>query len=121
MAPVVVRLMGDEGRLEMNGFVISALPPFVGEAKLMELSPATRDGVSGVFVSERDRCLEGVFGGIAKVTQKATQRQLTKESQKTKKDVEVRDRTRGWLETVGGSPRSLQREKRVFRKRTIIT
>ena len=64
MTPVVARLIGEAGRLEMKGFVTSALP-FVGEAKLIELRPAARDGVSGVFVSERERCREGVFGGMA--------------------------------------------------------
>lgn len=57
--------MGEAGRLEINGFVRSALP-FVGEVKVRELRPAARDGVSGVLVSERERCLEGVFGGMIK-------------------------------------------------------
>lgn len=75
--PLLGRLAGDEGLLhdfglpedtgrptglledmclleEMKGFVVSPLD-FAGVARLKELSPVMREGVSGVFASERER------------------------------------------------------------------
>lgn len=61
MPPVVARLMGEEGRLEMKGFETSVLN-FDGEPSVRELRPAFKDGVRGVLVSERERILDGVLG-----------------------------------------------------------
>ena len=59
--PVVARLIGDEGRLEMKGFETSALN-LDGELVNKELRPAFIEGVRGVLVSERERILDGVLG-----------------------------------------------------------
>lgn len=82
MHPLLGRLLGDEGRLEVglpvdtarvrlledgllaevNGFGVSTCLNLVPDAKLTELRPAARDGVSGAFASERERRWFGVFG-----------------------------------------------------------
>ena len=68
--------MGEGGRefdfdvAAMNGFETSpvAVPDcfgnrlFVGELYAAEFKPVTREGVSGVFVSDLDRCRVGVLG-----------------------------------------------------------
>lgn len=72
--------MGDAGRErllggtdEMNGFEVSNVDDldFVGPrrfggelARETEFSPEMREGVRGVFASERERCLLGVFGAL---------------------------------------------------------
>lgn len=78
----LLRLLGDDGRLDVglpvetarvrlleeglletiNGFGVSACLYLVPDVKLTELIPATKDGVSGAFASERERRCVGVFG-----------------------------------------------------------
>jgi hypothetical protein len=74
--PPVSRLIGEGGRevdfevVAINGFETSpmAVPDclgnrlFVGELWAMEFRPVAREGVSGVFVSDLDRCRVGVLG-----------------------------------------------------------
>ena len=74
--PPVSRLIGEGGRevdfdvVAMNGFETSpmAVPDcfgnrlFVGELWATEFKPVARDGVSGAFVSDLDRCRVGVLG-----------------------------------------------------------
>jgi hypothetical protein len=56
MPPDVVRFTGEEGRETTKGFV---------DARDMLLSPEIRDGVKGVFTSERVRWRrDGVFGWL---------------------------------------------------------
>lgn len=71
MAPLVVRLMGDagllvprlsgdDGLLDRNGLIDTSALDLVGEVwpgkpRLRELMPAVREGVKGVFVSDRER------------------------------------------------------------------
>ena len=51
----LLRLL-EEGRLaDAKGFVVSARPYFVLDARLTLFRPDTRDGVSGVLASERER------------------------------------------------------------------
>lgn len=74
--PPVSRFIGEGGRevgldvVAINGFETSpiAVPAcfgnrlFVGELWAMEFSPVASEGVSGVFVSDLDRCRVGVLG-----------------------------------------------------------
>ena len=74
--PPVSRLIGEGGRevgfdvVAMNGFETSpiAVPDcfgnrlFVGELWATEFRPVAREGVSGAFVSDLDRCRVGVLG-----------------------------------------------------------
>lgn len=64
---LVARLVGDPGRLDKNGLNEASALGLLGEtcvgiASDKEFNPAVSDGVSGVFASERERCLEGVLG-----------------------------------------------------------
>jgi len=74
--PPVSRLIGEGGRevdfdvVAMNGFETSPMVVpncfgnrlFVGELWATEFKPMAREGVSGVFVSDLDRCRVGVLG-----------------------------------------------------------
>ena len=74
--PPVIRLIGEGGRevgfdvVAMNGFETSPMADpncfgnrlLVGELWAVEFKPVAREGVSGAFVSDLDRCRVGVLG-----------------------------------------------------------